>query len=423
MPDALKEFLVGLGFKVDGATYKVFKDSVAAATKEVTALGGEAIAAATEVAYMVNRVAKEYEQLYYVSQRTGSSVAGIKSFGYAGQQVGVAYEEAQSAIEGFGQAVRLNPGLGALLRAQGIDPKNSEQAILAFIQRQKKAFGEQGYFAAANQAQQLFGIGEKTFRQFWVNMDKTVAKRKEYQGMLREAGFDADEAAPRFLRFSNSVSTLWARFGVLTDRIASDFLPTAEQAVGWADRMLKKFSEFNKEHGGVPGQVAAGAAAFGPMLIFKRFRSMLGKAVGGGGLLGLGLEGLMAVKYDAAHGNEGRSWLRDLLGIEETKEEKKANPSWWPKKGESKSFGDLWGAVGQGFTAGSGPKPFSLGDIASALSPGGAAASVIAPTIRSETNINILPGPTAWDTAQAVFMAQNDVNSNTVRLFGNNWKQ
>lgn len=419
--DTLKEFLVTLGFKVND-TYKAFKDSVKQATSAVTTLGAETVAAATEISYMVNKVSKDYEELYYISQRSGAAVSGIKGLGYAGKQVGVAYEESKAAIESFGRAVRMDPGLGAMLRAQGIQTKDAEKGLVSYIQRQKKTFGERGYFAAADQAQQLFGISEQTFRQFWVNMDKTLAKRKEHTKMLKDAGFDADAAAPKFLEFSNNVETLWDRLGILKDRIAHDFLPAGNKMVKWADDMLVRFSKFNEGHGGAPGEAAAVVAAFTPMLLFKKFRGLMGKAAFGGGPLGLALDAAMMMKGDTD--NSTRSWLRswgEPLGYKESEEDKKEQPSW--RTNQPKSFGDWWSRRPSGLTGGTSMQPFSLGDIASALAPGGAQAGVIAPTIHQETKISILPGSTAWDTAQAVFGAQDDINSNLVRYMGRQFVQ
>src|SRR5258708_5475011 len=101
MSDVLKEYLIRLGFKVDDASYKKFNKAVATSAKEVAGLGSVTVATATAIALSVEKVAREFEGLYYLSQRTGATVNSLKSYAFAAKQIGIGFDQSAAAIESF----------------------------------------------------------------------------------------------------------------------------------------------------------------------------------------------------------------------------------------------------------------------------------------------------------------------------------
>src|SRR5690348_12032764 len=97
--DVIKEFLVGLGYKVDEAGQRKFVDGVNNASKDVLKLGVAAIAAATAVTAAVTKIASGLEDLYYASQRTRASAENIQAYGYAVSQMGSSADAARGSLE------------------------------------------------------------------------------------------------------------------------------------------------------------------------------------------------------------------------------------------------------------------------------------------------------------------------------------
>ena len=119
--DYIQEYLIGLGFDVPPEKLRKFREGAAVAAKEVAELGGAAIATASAIGYMTTQAARQFEGLYYQSQRTGVSVTRLKAFEFASRQVGVAAEEASSATEAMFATMRTNPGMQGLASALGVN--------------------------------------------------------------------------------------------------------------------------------------------------------------------------------------------------------------------------------------------------------------------------------------------------------------
>lgn len=337
--DVLREFLVGLGFKIDDAGWKKFTGAVSQATKEVAELGGEAVATATSVGIMVDRVAREYEDLYYVSQRTGTMVSGLKAGAYGFQQIGVEAGAARSMVESFAASMRTNPGLRGFANSVGANSGDSQADLIKVVTNLKKQL-KGNYFVGSQIATQTWGLPEREFFQMWNNLDKLNDKMKEAKDIQNEAGVAADLNAPKFFAFANSVDKLWLRFGALKDRIAADFLPWAQEAVDKIDEITSNFNKYNKEHGGDPAKVGTiAASAIGAWgvkkILFGVGRKLFGggaksvaaraaaplAAAGGGGALGqfaealaLAIPLLVATTKQIGNKNEGAYYTRDQQG-------------------------------------------------------------------------------------------------------------
>jgi hypothetical protein len=93
--ETLREFLVALGFSVDENSYSKFTTRVGRATAGALELGQVVVATATAVEVAVAKMARNFEDLYYASQRTQSSIRAIQGFEYAARTVGVSADTAK----------------------------------------------------------------------------------------------------------------------------------------------------------------------------------------------------------------------------------------------------------------------------------------------------------------------------------------
>ncbi|CDH32948.1 hypothetical protein KKJ05_21265 [Xenorhabdus bovienii] len=108
--ETIRDFLISLGFEVDGAGEKKFSTIVAGVTGNVLKLGAAVEGAALAVVGFTAQVASGLDKLYWQVQRTGGAAEQIKSLGYAVSQAGGSVEGLNSSLEGVAKFLRNNPG-------------------------------------------------------------------------------------------------------------------------------------------------------------------------------------------------------------------------------------------------------------------------------------------------------------------------
>jgi hypothetical protein len=237
----IREFLVALGFKIDEPGLSKFETGIGRATKVARNLGEATLESATAIGYAVTKIARQYEDLYYAAQRTGSSVAQLQAFSFGMKQIGVDTGDAQASLEGFAQSVRTNPGLKGLLSSMGINPNDSRGALSALVGRLKQQFGENGYYVA-QQIAGMYNIPEEVFFQYWRNSAQFEAADKDFAARQKAAGINADELATRSLAFTRNLNRLESDIAILGERVEQDFLGPADKLVTWADDMVQGFN-------------------------------------------------------------------------------------------------------------------------------------------------------------------------------------
>lgn len=108
--ETIKDFLVSLGFQVDEAGSRKFNAVVAGTTLQVVKMGAAVEGAALSILAYTAKIASGLDQLYWSSQRTGATVAGIQQIGYAVSQLGGTAEGARSSLESLARFMRNSPG-------------------------------------------------------------------------------------------------------------------------------------------------------------------------------------------------------------------------------------------------------------------------------------------------------------------------
>lgn len=243
MADAttLKEFLVELGFKVDGNSERKFKDSVNNASKVVGTLAVAMAAAATALAATVAKVAQGFDDIYFAARRTQTSVQGIQSLSYAVSQLGGSYQGARQSIESFAQRLRTNPGYESMVRGLGVATRDANgqlrqsSDILLDIGKQ---LGKRPYYVA-NQYAGALGIDETTLQAL---LSGEIGGRvNEYNSRIQRLGVDLNEAA----KAGNALMDAWRGWDATLDAVKAKL----EQTFGrqFADA-IRQFDEFVQKH-------------------------------------------------------------------------------------------------------------------------------------------------------------------------------
>ncbi|WP_208951187.1 transglycosylase SLT domain-containing protein [Rahnella sp. ChDrAdgB13] len=234
--ETIKDFLVSLGFAVDDAGAKKFDAVIAGVTANVFKMAAVVEGAALTVTAFTAKIASGLDNLYWASQRTGASVAGIKALGYAASQTGSNAEAAQSSLESLSRFMRNNPGAEGFLNRLGVqtrDAKGNMKDMASVFSGVGDKLKSMPYYRA-NQYAQMLGIDENTLMAMRRGMSGFTA---EYSAMSKAIGFNADQAAIGSNRFMTSLRDFGAMAGMARDKIGSNL---ADGLAGSIDKLRKQ---------------------------------------------------------------------------------------------------------------------------------------------------------------------------------------
>ena len=237
--ETIKDFLVSLGFSVDDAGAKKFGSVLAGTTANVIKMGLAVEGATLSVVAFTAKIASGLDNLYWASQRTGATVQGIQSIGYAVSQVGGSVDAARSSLENLSRFIRNNPGAEGFLNRLGVQTRdasgNMRDMAAIFTGVGQKLSGMPYY--RANQYAQMLGIDENTL----MAMRRGVGDFSgQYSAMAKAIGFNADQAALSSNRFMTSLKSLGEMAGMARDKIGSNL---ADGLAGQIDNLRKKIIE------------------------------------------------------------------------------------------------------------------------------------------------------------------------------------
>ncbi|WP_287497788.1 glucosaminidase [Pandoraea sp. CB10b_02] len=302
----IREFLVGIGFKVDDASQVKFKEGVEGATKETEklnkeaekagksalALGAAILATGAIIGRSAFNLASKLEDLHFASQRTGAAASSLKALSTSAEDVGVSSQEALSSVEGLARFMRNTPGGEGLINDLGVKTRDTNGHLRDTVDilndigaelSKKKEFGE------AKAIGSVLGINENLL--WGMRNQKYFSDYSKYKQDYAESGVD---------KRSGQAHDLMGKW--------RDLVAGAEGKLGTV---------------GLWG-VGAGATAAGSALAFAAGKSAIQKAVGsaiGKGVAEAAAKSGTSVAAKAASGaaevgaTGARFGLRRLLGF------------------------------------------------------------------------------------------------------------
>lgn len=219
--ETIKDFLVSLGFSVDTAGAQKFDSVLKGATANAIKMGLAVEGAALSVVAFTAKIASGLDDLYWASQRTGATVQGIKSIGYAVSQVGGSAEAARGSLESLARFVRSNPGSEGFLNRLGVqtrDASGNMRDMASIFTGVGHKLSSMPYYKA-NQYAQMLGIDENTL----MAMRRGIGGFSgQYSAMAKAIGFNADQAAVSSNKFMTSLREFGAMAGMARDKIGSN---------------------------------------------------------------------------------------------------------------------------------------------------------------------------------------------------------
>lgn len=234
----IKEFLVGLGFKVDEKGLKTFTGTIDGATTAVTRLVTTLAGASLTIAAGVSAFASNLEDLYFASQRIGSSADSIKAAEYAARDFGASAGELRGSLEGIARFLRDNPGGEGFLKSLGVETrdiqgniKDTADLLTGLGQRLRNMPWYQ-----ARQYASVLGIDENTLRAI-INGD-FARKVEQNRQTLSRSGLD--QATKDAHQFMQSLRGIGLQFESLSVQVQAQLMhrlgPDLERFSSWFEK-------------------------------------------------------------------------------------------------------------------------------------------------------------------------------------------
>lgn len=219
--DVIKDFLISLGFQVDESGARKFDATIAKTTLQAVKLGAAVEAAAFSVVAYAAKVASSLDSLYWASQRTGATVAGIQQIGFAVSQLGGTVAGARSSLESLAHFMRNNPGAEGFLNRLGVQTRDAQgnmRDMASIFTGVGDKLRNMPYYRA-NQYAQMLGIDENTLMAMRRGVGQFSA---QYTQMAKAIGYNADAAAVSSNRFMTSLRSFGEMAGMAQDKIGSN---------------------------------------------------------------------------------------------------------------------------------------------------------------------------------------------------------
>lgn len=234
--EIIKSFLVSLGFQVDQKGAADFDRTLWTITDKAIKLGVAVEAAALSVVAFTTKIASGLDELYWASQRTGATVAGIQAIGYAASQTGSSAAAARNSLESLARFMRTSPGAEGFLNRLGVQTRDASgqmRSMESIFSGVGQRLSTMPYYRA-NQYASMLGIDENTLMVMRRGMGEFGA---QYSATAKAIGFNADAAAKSSNRFMTSMREFTMMAGMARDKIGSSL---TDGLAGSLDRLRKQ---------------------------------------------------------------------------------------------------------------------------------------------------------------------------------------
>lgn len=257
MAQTIQSYQIALGFKIDAEGLRKFQEQIHHTGIAIRGFATAAVALAVSVEEALRRTSKSYEDLFYLSQRTGVSANNLKAMGYAFSQIGLQAGQFGQIMDQITSKFLDDPGVEVFLKNMLGDFKGAEGAfkavadeyvrILNISDPVEKAYRQSNY---RELIRNTLGVDPDTFKQAADNRDKLLKSVEEANAIYRKFGFDSKKAAKE----SEELNTVWRKgwesLGAAFDRLAVIAMPVLrvalEKFVDWftSDEVSGKLNEW-----------------------------------------------------------------------------------------------------------------------------------------------------------------------------------
>jgi muramidase (phage lysozyme) len=236
MAEVLQEFLVSLKYAVDQSSQQRFLDVLKRVAGSVSGVAAELTGLTAAIIEMGRAMAESGERFYYMSQRLGSSVAGIQQATFAFAQFGASAGQVEQALESLGSFTRsYGPGATNLLRTWGITARDTAGQFAQLGQHLRAIGfmpgreGTTGYAVGLRELSML-GISETAGRAAAADPEQ-VRRQQEAATRIQRGVFGSDfqqkiqQFSAQSVQFMNLIREFGFMFRDLWQYLATQLLP------------------------------------------------------------------------------------------------------------------------------------------------------------------------------------------------------
>jgi hypothetical protein len=245
MAEPLQEYLISLGFNVDGASQQRMKAAVREGALQANLIFEALNDFGRKFAQVMAQAAGSLENLYYASQRVKDSAANIQAFEGAAARMGSSIEAAGSSLENFAKTLRSKPGFNLLAEQLAhVDDKTWQtMGGVEKLQALVKGTAATEPYSLQVIRQGQFGIDENTWRAIEdpAFAAHFAARETELKALQTQLGFNS-KAAEDAKNLENSLRDLASTITTIGQVAEARFF---EQY----GRDIKKLNEYLKLHG------------------------------------------------------------------------------------------------------------------------------------------------------------------------------
>jgi hypothetical protein len=215
----IESYIINIGTQVDEKSKKKaetalnsIKNNLLRISKLVIEGFAAVVGVGTSVVYGVHKIAAAFDELYYAAQRSGTSVAAMKSLGYAAEQLGVSGKDAQESLSNIARFMRNNAagegilnGLGIGTREANGELRDTKDILIDVLNRLQHMPQFQ-----ANRISEMLGINEnlrltdlkqmsgfmeeatQTAKEFGLSLDDVSVQANQFETVIRRLGLYLD---------------------------------------------------------------------------------------------------------------------------------------------------------------------------------------------------------------------------------------
>jgi len=256
MDNAIKEFLVGLGFKIDEAGLKNFLGGISSASVRIMAFGATMTAVAGVIVNSIDNVAKEAEQLDLLAQRFNTTASAMDDFGDTAEIMGIGQDKAFESMTALNRVVgqaALGIGRGKVIMEKlGVSVKDAgghvraTTDVMADLQTKLSTMDR----GQAISVMERLGLDPAMLRMFNGELGNTSKIGKELSDIDASVGFDFEKNISESKEYMKqqremmvNVRLLKMWFDKLWEKIATDLMPKVRQGM---KNVSASFESFRK---------------------------------------------------------------------------------------------------------------------------------------------------------------------------------
>lgn len=262
--EVIREFLLSLRYQIDQNSQQRFaqnlKQQEAAALRltkfhdelgrKVKDLGLFATATAAAFTAFLVQTSRNYEQLYYVVQRTNTAAEGLAKLQFAYGQIGLSGEQARATIVRLNAAIKTSPGLASVFRGISGDDwyktADKTKALLDFIDRLRHRAP-----AVAIAQAGMFGFSPDETLRLMASFDDLKKSWQDWNDQLKAAGL-TQEKYTQFLtdarNLSNDLRKVWEQLALIGAQAFEAVFGPADKVLKTVSDLLTKVEKFNTSH-------------------------------------------------------------------------------------------------------------------------------------------------------------------------------